>query len=86
MVTNSAALAQRVEADRRRVGVSKLRLSMSTPITRSTLTRRLAGDGDFKVWELIWISQQLTASASDAELLFNEWVSDLPAASIAVPA
>jgi predicted transcriptional regulator len=86
MVTNSAALAQRVEAARRREGVAKLHLSNTTGIKRSTLHRLLAGKGEFKVWQLIRISQHLTDSASDAEFMVTEWMSDLPVAPIAVAA
>jgi len=77
MVTNSAALAQRVEADRRTADVPKSHLSIATGITRPTLTRRLAGEGAFKVWELIRISQHFTKSASDAETMFATWTNGL---------
>jgi hypothetical protein len=86
MVTNSAALAQRVEAVRRREGVPTLRLAIATGIKRSTLTRRLAGEGDFKVWQLIRISQHFTDCNVDAEALTTEWMSNLPVATVAVSA
>lgn len=86
MVTNAEALAQRVEGSRRRAEVPKIRLSSTTDIKRSTLHRLLAGKGEFKVWQLIRISQQLTSCGHDAEALVTEWMSDLPVATIAVAA
>ena len=71
MVTQTEAIAHRVDADRRAQGVAVLPLSEATGIPRTTLTRFLAGKGDLKVSHIYLIARELKANPAS-------WFTDLP--------